>query len=51
MSPELENILQNTLMLKQTLSKVLPPVVVTYIMELITKDLVHRKFLKLTKED
>ena len=50
MSPELEELLHSSLILKQTLSKVLSPEAVNYIMELIAKDGAHRKYLKLTEE-
>lgn len=43
MTPELEKLLQSSFILRQTLSKVLAPEAVNYIMELITKDKAHRK--------
>lgn len=43
MTPELEKLLQSSFILRQTLSKVLVPEAVNYIMELIAKDKAHRK--------
>ena len=50
MSPELEELLHSTFILKQTLLKVLSPEAVNYIMELIAKDGAYRKYLQLTEE-
>jgi hypothetical protein len=50
MSPDLEELLHSSFILKQTLSKVLSPEAVNYIMELIAKDGAHRKYLQLTEE-
>ena len=51
MSPELEELLHSTFILRQTLLKVLQPEAVNYIMELIAKDSAHRKYLKLIEEE
>ena len=51
MSPELEELLQSTFKLRQTLLQVLPKEAVDYIMELIVKDEAHRKYLKLIEEE
>ena len=51
MSPELEELLHSTFILRQTLLKVLQPEAVNYIMELIAKDGAHRKYLKLIEEE
>ena len=48
LTPELEELLAGTFKLRQTLSSVLPPEAVNYIIELIVKDGAHRKFLKIT---
>lgn len=50
MTPELEQFFHNTFVLRQTLSKVLPPEAVNYIMELIARDGAHRKYIKLMEE-
>ena len=50
MSPELEELLHNTFILRQKLIPILPPEAVDYIMELIAKDGAHRKYLQLTEE-
>ena len=50
MSPELEELLHSTFKLRQTLSQILPPEAVNYIMELIAKDGAHRNYLKLTED-
>lgn len=50
MTPELEKLLQSSFILRQTLSKVLAPEAVNYIMELITKDKAHRKCFTVTEE-
>lgn len=49
MSFELEEFLSNTLNLRQTLATVLPPEAVNHIMELVTRDLAHRKLDKLVE--
>ena len=51
MSPELESLLNNLNLLKQTLARVLPPEAVDYLINLIAKDSVHRKLLKIVKEE
>ena len=51
MTPELEELLHSTFVLKQKLSTILPADAVNYIMELIAKDGAHRKYLKLTEEE
>ena len=48
LTPEIENLLAGTFKLRQTLSSVLPPEAVNYIIELIVKDDAHRKFLEIT---
>jgi hypothetical protein len=50
-SPELEALLQNSFQLRQTLSQVLPPEAVNYLMRLVVLDGAHRNFLKLTEEE
>lgn len=50
MSQALEDLLHSTIKLRQTLSKVLPPEAVDYIIDLVTQDLSHRKFLKLIED-
>ena len=50
MTVELENLLENSFGLRQTLSQVLPPEAVDYILFLLAKDGAHRKLLKLTEE-
>jgi hypothetical protein len=50
MSPELEELLHSTFILRQKLSTILPVEAVDYILELIAKDGAHRKYLELTKE-
>ena len=50
MSSELEELLHSTFTLKQTLSRVLSPEAVDYILELIAKDGAHRKYLKLIED-
>ena len=51
MSPELEELLHSTFILRQKLISILPAEAVDYIMELIAKDGAHRKYLKLTEEE
>lgn len=51
MTSELEELLHSTFILRQTLSKVLQPEAVNYIMELIAKDGAHRKLMKLLEEN
>ena len=51
MSPELEELLHGSFILRQKLSSILPIEAVDYIMELIAKDGAHRKYLKLTEDD
>ena len=50
MSPELEELLRSTFILRQNLSKILPPEAVDYILRLIVEDGAHRKYLKLTED-
>ena len=50
MTPELEELLNKTLILRQALSQVLPMEAVNYILELIAKDGAHRKYLKLVED-
>ncbi len=51
MSPELENLVHNTSQLRRVLAQVLSSEAVDYIMELIVKDLAHKKYLKLAGEN
>ena len=51
MSPELEELLNSSFKLRQTLSQILQKEAVDYIMELIVKDSAHRKYLKLIEEE
>ena len=51
MSPELEDLLQNTFKLRQALLQIMPKEAVDYIMQLIAKDGANRKYLKLTEEN
>ena len=52
MTPELEELLHSTFVLRQILSTTtLSKEAVDYIMELIAKDGAHRKYLKLTEEE
>lgn len=50
MSPELEELLHSTFILRQKLSTILPVEAVDYILELVAKDGAHRKYLKLTED-
>ena len=51
MSPELEELLHSTFVLRQILSATtLSKEAVDYILELVAKDGAHRKYLKLTEE-
>ena len=51
LDPQIEYIVANTFVLRQTLLNVLPENVVDYIITLISKDLAHQKFLEITKDD
>ena len=51
MSPELEELLNSSFKLRQTLSQILQKEAVDYIMELIVNDSAHRKYLKLIEEE
>ena len=51
MSSELEELLNSSFKLRQTLSQILQKEAVDYIMELIVKDSAHRKYLKLIEEE
>lgn len=51
MSPELEEFLANSFKLRKAFEQILPPEAVNYILDLIAKDSVHRKFLKITEEN
>jgi hypothetical protein len=50
MSNELEELLESSFKLRKTLEQVLPKEVIDYILDLISKDVAHRKYLQLTKE-
>ena len=47
---ELENLLENSFKLGKALESVLPREAIDYILDLIAKDLAHRKYLTITKE-
>ena len=49
-SPELDEFLSGSFKLRKTLEQVLPKEVVDYLLELIAKDNVHRKLIKITEE-
>lgn len=49
-SKELEEFLNSGFKLQKTLEQALPKEATDYILELIAKDLAHRKFLKMTGE-
>ena len=51
LDPQIEDIVDNTFILRRTLLNVLPENVVDYIISLISKDSAHQKFLEITKED
>lgn len=50
-SPELEELLEASFILRKTLQQVLPPEAVDYIVTLVAKDSAHRKFMKVVEED
>ena len=50
MTPELEEFFSNSFKLRKTLEQVLPKEAIDYLLDLIARDLAHRKFLKLTEE-
>ena len=50
MSPELEEFLRHTPQLRQNLTKVFPPEVVNYIVDLVVKDMSHRNLIKMVEE-
>ena len=50
MSPELEEFLSSSYKLRKTLEQVLPKEAIDYLLELVAKDLAHKKFLKITEE-
>jgi hypothetical protein len=50
MTPELEEFFSSSFKLRKTLEQVLPKDAIDYLLDLIAKDLAHRKFLKLTEE-
>lgn len=49
MSPELEEFLSSSFKLKKILEPVLPKEAVDYLLELIAKDMTHKKYLKITE--
>lgn len=51
MSLELEELLNSSFKLRQTLSQILQKEAVDYIMELIVKDSAYRKYLKFIEEE
>jgi hypothetical protein len=50
LSPELEDLLDNSFRLRKALEQVLPKEAIDYILELIAKDGTHRRFLEITEE-
>ena len=50
-TPELENLFEHTLALRQMLSSALPPDAVNYIVSLVAQDSAHRKYLKLIEPE
>ena len=50
LSPELEEFLSNSFRLNKTLEQVLPREAIDYILNVIARDLAHRKFLRLTED-
>ena len=50
LSPELEEFLSSSYKLRKTLEQVLHKEAVDYILDLISKDSSHRKYLKITEE-
>lgn len=50
LSNQSKEILDNKLKLRQSLNQIFPKDLVNYIMEVITKDLSHQKYLELTKD-
>ena len=51
LSEQSKELLNGKFQLRKILSQVLAPDLVTHIIELITKDAAHEKFLELTRED
>ena len=51
LSVELESILESSYKLRKTLEPVLPKEAIDYILDLIAKDLSHRNYLKIVKEE
>jgi hypothetical protein len=51
LSPELEALLGSFFKLRKLLEPLLPKEAIDYIINLIAKDLAHRKFLSLVEED
>lgn len=50
LSPELEDLLSSSFKLRKIFEQVLSKEAVEYLLDLIAKDVAHRKFLKLTEE-
>lgn len=50
LSPELEEFLAGSFKIRKTLEQVLPKEAIDYILQLIAKDMAHRKYLKLVEE-
>ena len=50
-TPELEDLFEHTLKLRQVLTPVLPPDAVNYIISLVAQDSAHRKYLKLIEPE
>ena len=51
MTAELEKLLESLYTLRKTLEPVLPKEAIDYILDLIAKDLSHRNYLKIVKEE
>ena len=51
LSPEIEEVLENSFTLRKVLEQVLPKEAVDYILNLLAKDGAHRRFLKITEEE
>lgn len=51
MSTELEELLSNSYRLRKILEQVLPKEAIDYLLELISKDCAHRKYLKIVEEN